>query len=467
MKGARRPRAELLALALIAALAAALRIGWVAYAARTPVDFHDPFFYFLYGQQISEGNGYRLLNGEPTAYYPAGYSAALGLVFWLVRHTPLPDDLPVAAGLFNAMLGTASVVLTHLIARRLFDVRVGLIAAGLVAVFPNLIFHTGAILSETLFIFLALSALAVVVLAPWEEGPPSGRRLAAFGLVLGASALVRPVSLLFLPVLAIVLRTRGAGGRLIVRRLVPAVVATALVIAPWSVRNFVVMDAPVIISTNLGDDLCIGRNPQATGGFNFSPHCGFTGYRDVPRPRFETVRNDDNIRKALTYLYENPWRELKLIRRRAMFLIAHDHDGLEAVESYGDDRFIRDDLRPVLRGAADYFFWITLGLGVIALPAFFVGREPRRLMVVLTLIAIGTIPLAFFGDARFHVPAVPLLAMAAAVTLAALVPRRRGLSDPGPLDARGPSPDGASEGRRREPAEALESAGTQPARRGG
>ena len=207
-----RPRTEVLWLVGIVALSTVLRIAWVVYAARKPVGLHDPGLYLLYGEQIAKGNGYSLLNGEPTAYYPAGYPAALGAVLWAVRQTPLPYDPPIIACLFNVVLGAGTVVLVYALGRRLFEARVGLIAAGLVAAFPNLVFHSAAYLSETLFNFLALAALAVLLLGARDPCQASLRRFAAFGLVLGLATLVRPISLLFLPAVAIGCLIAGPGG---------------------------------------------------------------------------------------------------------------------------------------------------------------------------------------------------------------------------------------------------------------
>ena len=154
---ARRTRRRLL---VIVAVGAGLRLAWVLFASRDPQGLVDPAFYRRYAEQLAAGDGYVLVNGEPTAYYPVGYPAALAALFTVVLRTPLPDDLALATGLFQLVLGVATIVLTYVVGRRLFDDRVGLIAAGIVAVFPNLIFHTAVPLTETLFIFLVMAALA-------------------------------------------------------------------------------------------------------------------------------------------------------------------------------------------------------------------------------------------------------------------------------------------------------------------
>ena len=60
-----------------------------------------------------------------------------------------------------------------------------------------------------------------------------------------------------------------------------------------------------LISTNLGDDLCMGHHPGATGHFELPDFC-FAGYDTYERPEFEVRRNDENTRKAVKFALHNP-----------------------------------------------------------------------------------------------------------------------------------------------------------------
>ena len=439
-------RPELRWLTAILILAAVLRIVWVVYAAREPQELHDPTFYFFYGAQIAEGRGYRLPTleealliapnaieeavergdplpaGEPTAYYPIGYPAALGAVFALVKHTPIPDNLVLAGAFFNVFLGVATVALVYQVGRRLFGVGVGLLAALWLAVFPNLIFHTAAFLTETLFNFLVMAALVVLLSGSWKGRQLGRGNLLLFGALLGLSALVRPISLLFLPLLPIVWLVAGFGWRRALGHSAAVLAVTVAVIAPWTVRNIVVMGAPIIISTNVGDNLCIGHHPGASGHFSFADptgadYCNFSlePYRGLDRDEAEVRRNNDNTQSAFRFAVENPRFELKLLSRKAWYLWTKDHNGLRAVESYGNDVFIDTDLREVLMRGADIFFFVTISLGGLGLVAFVLPpRDPRRVFFLLALLALAGVPLVFFSVARFHVPVMPLLVVSAA-----------------------------------------------------
>lgn len=422
---------ELRWLGAILVLAAVLRIVWVVYAAREPQGLHDPWLYFLYGQQIAAGNGYTLPdwvpNGGPSVYYPVGYPAAVGGVLALVTHTPIPDNLVLASAFFNVFLGVATAGLAYELGRRLFTPAVGLLTALWLAVFPNLIYHTATFLTETLFNFLMMAALVVLLSASWRDRRLGRERLLLFGVLLGLSALVRPISLLFLPLLLIVWLIAGFGWRRTFGYSAVVLVATFAVIAPWSIRNAVVANAPVIISANVGDNLCMGHYPGAQGHFALPDHCfGDEGYEGLGRAEYEVRRNNDNIRKAFEFALENPRREVTLIFKKARWLWDNDHDGLWAVESYGDDPFISPALRTGLGHLADTFFVITAVVGGLGLVAFVrLPWEPRRLFFLLALLGLANVPLIFFGDARFHVPVLPLLALSAAALVVSLgaIPR--------------------------------------------
>jgi 4-amino-4-deoxy-L-arabinose transferase-like glycosyltransferase len=453
--GGGRARGLLVALLGLAAL---LRLGWVAFATGIPEGVHDPTRYLLHALDLAEGRGYvQPQDGRPTAYYPVGYPLALSLLFrgvgWLhvSEHAPtsqlyaaarrgrLADHaealapLVGSAALFNVALGIVSVGLVFCLARRLAGARAAAIAAALTACFPNLVFHSGLLMTETLFTALLLAALALLLAVPWRDGEPRRARLLGFGGLVGAAALVRPLILVLLAALPAALLIGRLGWRRAAGATLLAGAGALLLIAPWSLRNLVVMRAPVLISTNLGDNLCVGHYPGAPGHFVIAPACqAERSYaRPFVNPDWEVRRSAELTRKALGFAWQRRADEPALLLRKLYYLLWRDHDGLEVAECHGRCAFLAPSARVALSATADLYYYGVLAL---SLPGLFLlcrgPREPRRALLLLAIVALLAAPLPFFGHPRFHVPLLPLLGIAAGVACSAAAGALRRRSPP-------------------------------------
>ena len=400
-----------------------LRLAWALYATRRPMFLGDSYEYFFLGKQIAAGGGYlNMVNGEATAYYPVGYPSILGALFWFVEHSHLPIAPAMAAGLLNVAFGTASVVMVFVIARRAFgeDVRVALVAAAIAAVFPNLVFFVATLNLETAFIFFALASLTVLATHDWSVGPPTRNRLLLFGAVLGVSSLVRPFSLPFLVALVLAVLATGAGWRRALKALGWVVLPLVLVLVPWTVRNMRALDSPVVFSTNMGDTVCLDRSPNATGRFVWANH---EGCADPALPEVE--RNAASIGKAVAFVREDPAREVRLMVQRGRLMMGEDHDGASDVEAGGKAPFLGARLRAVLTSGADWFFYAAVALAAFGLLGCFGRRRPGRYLVSVPLLTLLIVPLGLWGNTRFHVPALPFIAIAAAVAIVRIGDRLR------------------------------------------
>lgn len=408
------------AVAAATALGLVLRVVWVVVAERDPEGLFDPARYRGYARAIGEGQGMvEPLTGQPTAYFPPGYPWFLGIIDWVVTHSPLPDDVPFAAGLVQAALGAGSVVLVAVLGRRLLSPWAGAAAAALVAVMPSLVLHTGTLLSETLAIAVLLAFLVALVpppsAGPWPTGM-TARRLVGAGVLLGAVVLVRPVSVGVLGAVALGWLASGRGWRRTGRDLAVLVGVAALCVAPWTVRNLIRMDAPVVLSTNTGDNLCIGHGPGANGGFRLALECSTgTGVQDGPGPEIRSDR--EKIGRGLR-AWRRGWRdEPHLTFRRLAITVERDDDALRAVQSYDLDPWLDPGAARLLSGLSNGA-WYVVGVAGLAGAARMVwSRRGEQIIVPLTVVGLILPPLVTFGDPRFKVPAVPLLIVCAAALL--------------------------------------------------
>jgi 4-amino-4-deoxy-L-arabinose transferase-like glycosyltransferase len=218
----------------------------------------DPLDYDRHARSIAAGDGYPLSTAAPgggeSALRPPLYPYFLGALYAV---TGQGYDMARA---FQAVLGTLTVALIGLLALRLGGRRSALGAMAIAALFPPLILLDTSLATETLFLPLVLGAVLAALEARGRES--LGWTLAA-GALAGLAILARANgALLLLPLLLLVWPGRHAGLPGLKR---PALLlaAAALAVAPWTVRNAVVMDEFIPVSLQAGY--------TAAGSYNDAP----------------------------------------------------------------------------------------------------------------------------------------------------------------------------------------------------
>lgn len=161
----------------------------------------------------------------------------------------------------GCVLGAVLIVLVALLARRIAGERAGLVAAVLAAAYPVLIAADTSLLSETLYGVLVAAALLLALRLRDRGDVPTAL---ALGAVLGLAALTRSEGLVLVVVLALPVALLRPERRWV--RAAACLAACALVIAPWTIRNWAEFGRPVLISTNDGTVLSGANCDQTYGG---------------------------------------------------------------------------------------------------------------------------------------------------------------------------------------------------------
>jgi 4-amino-4-deoxy-L-arabinose transferase-like glycosyltransferase len=240
-----------------------IRVGYVLCFTRYENGkLYDAFWYGVTSNELSQGQFFRTPFGlAPTAAHPPLTSLLVGGAGFIVgRHAG-----STVQRLTMAVLGAAVVLVVGLLGRAVAGPWVGLTAAGLGAVYPNLWMPSGIVMSETpSMLLMALILVAVVRVL----GSPTVANVVLLGAACGAEVLVRAELALFVPALLVpvVLAARRTSMRRRLGLLAVGVVTSAVVVAPWVGRNLAAFKDTTTISTGTGLALLGANCPQTYAG---------------------------------------------------------------------------------------------------------------------------------------------------------------------------------------------------------
>ncbi len=213
--------------------------------------FIEPFRYIYGGQEevvLADGTTTTVVtpvgHEEPTAGHPPAWTVILSVASFLGFTSVFAHQL------VGAVVGTLTIPMAGVLGRELVSERVGLITAGLTAVYAFIWLNDGLVMSETAAI-LAATAATWAGVRFWRE--PTLRTAVVFGLLGGLGALSRAEMVLYLPIVAAVAVLRTAlPWRDRVGRFATVGVVSVAVISPWVVYNLGRFAEPVLLSNGTG-----------------------------------------------------------------------------------------------------------------------------------------------------------------------------------------------------------------------
>ena len=418
---------RLLVIALLVGLVVRLAILGATPALGTEI--MDEQQYSQIARSLVAGDGFSWGPGRPTSIRPPLYPWLLAAAWGALGSESLQ-----AVRLLQILLALATTGLVYLLGSRVYGPRVGAIAAALFWLYPSLLFFNFLILTETLFTFLMV---AFVLFSLMLVRTPRAWTAIACGATLGLAALTRsimwPLPILLCPLLAVMIR--GAISR---RIALPALVlvAFAIVVGPWAVRNTRLQSVVTIVDTMGGINLRMG-NYECTPDDRMWDAVALTGEKswvyglevEGTGPVTEGQKDKWAQRKAVEYMLDHPGQTV-----RRSFIKFADFWGLE-----------REFIAGVRGGLFDVPLWFeivataTIVLGYVAVVVagaagiWLAAPADWRMQVLLLLpiVLIMGLHTIVFGHSRYHLPLIPILAVYGAALVAA---RPLSLSDA----ARGP-----------------------------
>jgi 4-amino-4-deoxy-L-arabinose transferase-like glycosyltransferase len=280
---ARYGRRTLIALALIAALGLGCRAVAVVHPVADPAD--DSHAYYALSKAIYEEGSY----GEPTFHDSSDWSPGAPWLYaglFVVTGGPREGSIRI----LEALLGVGTILVVFFLGWRLGGRWPALLGALGVAIYPPFIHSVGEVMSEPPAM-LSLPAAILAFLWAWDRtAAPSGGGAAGApaahgagaaergsawawllpGFLFGVTAMFRPEYTLIAAAFVVFAAARWAWERqwaFGATAIGLMLVALLLPIVPWTIRNIVVLDRLVPISTGGGKALYVGTFYPADGEY--------------------------------------------------------------------------------------------------------------------------------------------------------------------------------------------------------
>jgi len=382
----------------------------------------DSSYYHGWARTVIAGQGY----GDTPFYLAPLYPYFLAFLY-LISGSSLTFVYIV-----QSILGVVTTGLVYVLGRWMFDHKRGLVAAALIQFYAPLIYLEPKLLTEPLAITLNLASLVVL----WRAvNCPSAWRFVVAGIMLGLSAVCRPVGLImislvviWLVLLSLKLRSRSgvSPGGITLSYPALVVLGAALAILPVSVRNATIGRDFALISTNGGIVFAQANNETATG--ISMPLPNFSGVI-MTQQQEEMAIASEELGHAVTpsesshywysvgmrFIRDNPARFLRLLGKKFVWSIHNAEPGC----SY--NVYAEKTLVPVLR-MLSLPFVILAGLALFGAVVGY--RSGNRHVMALTGLYIASIYLGLLitsVSSRYRAPAVPGLAMFAGFGLVRLL----------------------------------------------
>jgi 4-amino-4-deoxy-L-arabinose transferase-like glycosyltransferase len=389
-----------LALLVIAGAGLALRVTYVLTVTQDENSAYDAFYYMSEAETVGDGRGFVTPFGdEENADHPPLTVLALAPI---ARAT---DGSELAMRLTVSVVGVGVVVLIGLLGRAVAGARVGLLAAAIAALYPNLWMNDGIVMAEA---FAALTVAGTLLATVFLVRKPSWRLALAAGVGCGLAMLARGELVLLIPLVLFpaVLIARNTSWRARVGLAGIAVGIAVLVVSPWIAYNLSRFDEPVLLSNGDGAVL-LGSNCDDVYSGSVIGYWSLDCSVAVPmlgRDRSEVAEEQRDA--AFEFIGDHARRLPVVVAARVGRTWSLYAPRQVAALSQGEGRPYGLSLVGVLA------FWLLAALAIFG--ALRLRRDPVLVPLLGPFVLVTIVAAAFYGAVRFRVPAeVPLVVLAA------------------------------------------------------
>ena len=304
------------------------------------------------------------------------------------------------ARIAQCVIGAAAAAIGCAFVRRKIGERPAVVAGVLLAVDPYAIFFCNLLLTEVLFILIAVGLTA----ASWRlinnADRPGFANTLGVALLGAAAIMTRPSSLAWIVLLWVLLLTLDRFRGRTLRRVGVCVLVFGVLMLPWGLRNRAVVGSPAWLSANGGVTLYDAQGPQADGSGDQS----FLLQIEEIRGLGEVERDRVLYRLALAQMRSDPARVLKLawVKFKRTWSLTPNFSEYSGGAT-------------ALVSAA--FTSTALLLALIGVWRVFRVRPAWVLLLVLPVVCFTLLHCVFIGSLRYRIPLMPFVEMLGAATV--------------------------------------------------
>ena len=356
-------------------------------------------------QLIYHSKALELLKGEgygPTAFLPPGFPMILAGWYWAIGPNP------TAGFLLGALLGTAAIPLAYEAGRRIASHQAARWAALLTAIFPSLVLSSPSIHTTSILVVCVLG-IVVLTLRADKSKQPFGWSTIGLGAIIGLGSLVKPI-FLFVPIMILLNWISVGLNRTRIWKLVLVIVIASCFVAPWTLRNYFVLNAFVPVSTNGGYVLYHGMNPNTCGMWS---------------SEFDSLKTNDEVESnriardtATTWMRNHPMQCLSLICRKQAFMWGTSSTSLGYISATSICSIPQKSIENCIKVLINTAWTLLMALCFKATLSTRIWQKPCFALCALWIFYVFGSHLFFEVQSRYHVSVIPILIVIASSVMA-------------------------------------------------
>lgn len=352
----------------------------------------DSIEHHIIAQNIIQGKGYSMY-GNPTAYRAPFLTYLMAALYFIF------GEHFVIVRLSIIVMSIILIWAIYHLSKLIFNSKVGLWAAFLAAIYPHLIFYNARIFTETPFTLFSL--LAMVFFVKFFK-TKKVYLLLPVGFFIALAILTRPVGFMLLLFLLLYLSLRPLS-LVNFRNILILTVVVAVFLMPWIVRNYLVFQRFIPVTSQGGVVLWVSNNHYIAHHPYY--HGLYCLYQQLPGA-INLVTPDEISRSQ--YAYKYCWNFLKEYPEDIPRLI------WSKTFKFWDKKFFTASSRYWIY---ENFYFIILILSVVGSYLTIRLRNYKAIYLWMIILANFIPALIFWAGARVRLPLEPVLIIFCALTL--------------------------------------------------